>query len=180
MFRGGVRWKISKRRFWIHLPCHTSTSWKQVTKSSVKSPAVALFGRLGLKVAALRVALSFFLFLLYFEDLPLAELTWRSHSLFMIEKSVRVTSYLAFLSFFKFFCCYQSYEMFFKKEKVNKNVCNIRKKCCIFMVFSYFTQCLLKFAYLSQFHNLITGNAVKSVTTHLFFWLKWLKMQYTH
>lgn len=46
-----------------------------MTKSSVKSPAVALFGRLGLKVAALQVALSFFLFLLSFEDLPLAELT---------------------------------------------------------------------------------------------------------
>lgn len=135
MFRGGVRWKISKRRFWIHLPCHTSTSWKQVTKSSVKSPAVVLFGRLGLKIAALRVALSFFLFLLYFEDLPLAELTWRSHSLFMIEKSVRVTSYLAFLSFFKFFCCYQSYEMFFKKEKVNKNVCNIRKNAVFLWCF---------------------------------------------
>lgn len=43
------------------------------------------------------------------------------------------------------------------------------------MVFSYFTQCLLKFAYLSQFHNLITGNAVKSVTTHLFFLVKVVK-----
>lgn len=46
-----------------------------MTESSVKSPAVVLFGRLGLKVAALRVAFSFFFFLLFFEDLPLAELT---------------------------------------------------------------------------------------------------------
>ena len=106
-------------------------------------------------------------------------------SLFMTEESVQSTSYLAFLSFFKFFSRNRSCEeIFYKKvqnivnyKKIIKNVAT-RWNCflCVFVCHANIFKVKKKKKKSSQYHIKCTGNAVKPITTNLFIGLKWLKI----
>lgn len=143
MFRGGVQWRSLKGRIRIHLPCHTSPLknrqvhntmplfWKKKKKRHIQS-----------FLTSVKPMLSLAYFGVTFSQPPSSKLTSSAH--YLCEESVQFTSYLAFLSFFKFFSCYQ--EIFFKKVQSNtlliiiiiKKWCNIIKQVFLCLLYGAF------------------------------------------